>query len=234
MTGDPIWSSLVWSPLCHSLPCKCSSVLSRHISAVLISQALTLSPAPSPSLPITHPSSLPPFTGRWIAVFALNGITSPPVLSCLSCQCISMKGNNAPAGPGHVFIGCLTAADYLVCFLLFPWHSGNIGVFVIRDVAQLMSTTTWQKTDFVKCKYSSDLGNKTQPEKLQKLKSATKKTLKCHTNLERVAINRLYYHACVRGEAKQMQVSSELSCGLVFSVSSKPLDLWYLDEFIFW
>lgn len=109
---------------------------------------------------------------------------------------------------------------------------GILGFF-IRDVAQLMSTTTWQKTDFVKCKYSSDLGNKTRPEKLQKLKSATKKTLKCHTNLERVAINRLYYHACVRGEAKQMQVSSELSCGLVFSVSSKLHNLWYLDEFIF-
>lgn len=91
--GGPIWSSLVWGPLCHSLPCKRHSVLSKHISRALISQASTLVPARTLSPSLQHISFIfPSLTEGWIPVF--NQITSPPVLLCLSCHQISMRATS--------------------------------------------------------------------------------------------------------------------------------------------
>ncbi|KAI9526099.1 hypothetical protein NQZ68_002647 [Dissostichus eleginoides] len=54
MTGDPIWSSLAWSPLCHWLPCIRCSVLSKHISPIHGVGRPDCIGHLSPYTPITH------------------------------------------------------------------------------------------------------------------------------------------------------------------------------------
>ena len=124
MTGDPIWSSLAWSPLCHWLPCIRCSVLSKHISPVLISQALTLlSP---PALPLSLPPSahiLHIFLPHWRMDFSLCLESNHLLLLVLSCYPISIRVTSqwTACRLGHVYLDMYTHVE--ICSDIVPlWY----------------------------------------------------------------------------------------------------------------
>lgn len=148
MAGDPIWSSLVWSPPCHSLPRKRRPVLSKHISHGLISRALTLLPPAGPSLPLApspqHVSFIfPSLAGGWIPVFALKSNHLPSCALCLSCHRISMRGTSQWTRACNMLMRAWTRVfRHLHCcwncpdFLVFP--SCDVDVMLASEILETL------------------------------------------------------------------------------------------------